>query len=89
MDALPQKRENEMCGVTALVYRFGNYLTKNKLQHTSVEQRSAQLTVTQQVAGSNPVGSVRQFNFSRLTNIVEVGSYPRNRKLLLSCGPVV
>ena len=25
------KRENEMCGVTALVYRFGNYLTKNKL----------------------------------------------------------
>ena len=27
------KRENEMCGVTALVYGFDDYPTKNKLQY--------------------------------------------------------
>ena len=55
MDTIPQRVENEISGVTTLVYGFGNYPSKNKLQYGLEEEQQTHSPVTREIAGAAPV----------------------------------
>lgn len=59
--------ENEISGVTTLVYGFGNYPTKNKLHYGSVAYRLVHSVVARESGVQLPIESLRQFNSSCLT----------------------
>lgn len=59
MDTIPQRVENEISGVTAIVYGFGNYPTKNKLHYGLEEEQQTHSPVTREIAGAAPVRFAR------------------------------